>query len=71
MRKPDACGRAIHTHFVAIVYLRTEHGPGTVHGDTTGLDPLVGLAARTGAGLGEILVEPHAADAQPPERLTG
>ena len=70
LRDAVAAGYLVHLHVVAIVDLGAEHGPRAVHGDATGFDPLVGLAARAGARLGEVLVESHRRRVQPPERLT-
>jgi hypothetical protein len=50
---------AVDADLVALCHLRAEHGRHAVAGHAPLLDPLVGLAARTGAGLADVLVESH------------
>src|SRR5579859_4342026 len=54
-----AHGRAVDAYLIAINDSRTQCGDLAVAGNAAGLDPLVRLAPRTGAGLADVLVEPQ------------
>src|ERR1700720_890335 len=55
----DADQFAIDADFIALRYLRAQHGNLAVAGHAACFDPLVRLAPRTRSGFADVFIEPH------------